>query len=112
MRFSIKDFFSKCDQILNGKLHFLCSGFRNVSECNRKIIFLKLKLFFSIIVVTYEIYLVTGDKLGAGTNSEVKITLFGEYGDTGERPLTKSKLNQTPFQRHQVDIFRWFLEVF
>ena len=98
--------------MLNGKLHFLCSGFRNVSGRNRKIIFLKLKLFFSIIVVTYEIYLVTGDKLGAGTNSEVKITLFGEYGDTGERPLTKSKLNQTPFQRHQVDIFRWFLEVF
>ena len=37
MKFSIKDFFSKCDQIrsvlkkftkeiLNGKLHFLCSG--------------------------------------------------------------------------------------
>ena len=100
------------EEILNGKLHFLCSGFRNVSGRNRKIIFLKLKLFFSIIVVTYEIYLVTGDKLGAGTNSEVKITLFGEYGDTGERPLTKSKLNQTPFQRHQVDIFRWFLEVF
>ena len=27
MKFSIKDFFSKCDQILNGKLHFLCSVF-------------------------------------------------------------------------------------
>ena len=26
MKFSIKDFFSKCDQILNGKLHFLCSA--------------------------------------------------------------------------------------
>ena len=28
MKFSIKDFFSKCDQIgsfINGKLHFLCS---------------------------------------------------------------------------------------
>ena len=25
-KFSIKDFFSKCDQILNGKLHFLCSA--------------------------------------------------------------------------------------
>ena len=24
MKFSIKDFFSKCDQILNGKLHFSC----------------------------------------------------------------------------------------
>ena len=26
MKFSIKDFFSKCDQILNGKLHFFCSN--------------------------------------------------------------------------------------
>ena len=30
MKFSIKDFFSKCEEIteeiLNGKLHFLCSG--------------------------------------------------------------------------------------
>ena len=25
MKFSIKDVFSKCDQTLNGKLHFLCS---------------------------------------------------------------------------------------
>ena len=25
MEFSVKDFFSKCDQILNGKLHFLYS---------------------------------------------------------------------------------------
>ena len=25
MKFSIKGFFSKCDQILNRKLHFLCS---------------------------------------------------------------------------------------
>ena len=25
MKFSIKDFFSKCEQILIGKLHFLCS---------------------------------------------------------------------------------------
>ena len=27
MKFSIKDFFSKCDQILNGKIHFLCSDY-------------------------------------------------------------------------------------
>ena len=25
MKFSNKDFFSKCDQIFNGKLHFMCS---------------------------------------------------------------------------------------
>ena len=41
MKFSIEDFFSKCDQtsnlvtfkeILNGKLHFLCSAFNKVSS--------------------------------------------------------------------------------
>ena len=33
MKFSIKDFFSKCDQILNGKLLFLYSGmFSTVTE--------------------------------------------------------------------------------
>ena len=26
MKFSIKNFFSKCDQILKGKLHLSCSG--------------------------------------------------------------------------------------
>ena len=26
MKFSIKDFFSKCEEILHGKLHFFCSG--------------------------------------------------------------------------------------
>ena len=25
MKFSIKDFFNKCDETLNGKLYFLCS---------------------------------------------------------------------------------------
>ena len=29
MKFSIKDFFSKCDQTLNGKFHFLCSELVN-----------------------------------------------------------------------------------
>ena len=27
MKFSVKDFFSKYDQILNGRLHFLCSEY-------------------------------------------------------------------------------------
>ena len=37
MKFIIKDFLSKCDQILNGKLHFLCSVFKNKSSFLRPI---------------------------------------------------------------------------
>ncbi|XP_065068759.1 uncharacterized protein LOC135694043 isoform X2 [Rhopilema esculentum] len=56
-------------------------------------------------VLPYEIFVVTGDKLGAGTSSDVKINLFGQYGDSGERPLIRSKSNKNPFERKQVDLF-------
>ena len=35
MKFSIKDFFSKCEHILNGKLHFWCSG--SNKEINKQV---------------------------------------------------------------------------
>ena len=35
MKFSIKDFFSKSDQILNGKLHFLRSDEKRTTGCIR-----------------------------------------------------------------------------
>jgi len=56
-------------------------------------------------VLTYEIYVVTGNKLGGGTKANIKVNIFGEYGDTGDRPLIKSKFNQSPFQRNQMDLF-------
>ncbi|XP_065647632.1 uncharacterized protein LOC100204458 isoform X10 [Hydra vulgaris] len=56
-------------------------------------------------VLTYDVYIVTGDKLGAGTTANVKINISGEFGDTGDRLLIKSKTGITPFQRKQVDLF-------
>jgi len=56
-------------------------------------------------VLTYEVYVLTGDKLGAGTKAVVKLTLFGEYGNSGERPLLRSRTHRTKFQRGQVDVF-------
>jgi hypothetical protein len=35
----------------------------------------------------------------------VFITLYGEHGDSGRRPLTKSKTHATPFVADQVDVF-------
>eukprot|EP00794_Sanderia_malayensis_P015737 gene15737-17322_t len=66
---------------------------------------LSLASFLDQTVVSYEIFVVTGDKLGAGTSSDVKICLFGKLGDSGERPLIRSKTNRNPFERKQVDIF-------
>lgn len=56
-------------------------------------------------VLTYEVYVLTGDKLGAGTKAVVKITVFGEYGNSGERQLLRSRTHRSKFQRGQVDIF-------
>lgn len=46
----------------------------------------------------YKVTTYTGDKSGAGTDANVYITMFGEFGDSGEKPLTSSKNN---FERGQ-----------
>jgi hypothetical protein len=59
-------------------------------------------LFFTFSVITYEVCVQTGDRLGAGSKVNVKITIFGEYGNTGERQLLRSKTHRNKFQRGQV----------
>ena len=44
----------------------------------------------------------TGDKRGAGTNANIFLNIFGELGDTGDRPLEESKTNKDKFERNQV----------
>jgi len=55
-----------------------------------------------IIVMTYTIHVVTGGKLKAGTVASVRVNLFGEHGDSGDRPLFKSRTNKEPFKKNQV----------
>ncbi|PIK54821.1 putative lipoxygenase-likey domain-containing protein 1-like [Apostichopus japonicus] len=54
---------------------------------------------------SYNVQVITGDKFGAGTDANVFCMLFGEKGDTGERPLKKSKNNRNKFERKSVDEF-------
>lgn len=54
-------------------------------------------------VNTYEVCVFTGDMLGAGTDANVFINIYGENGDTGERYLKNSD-NLNKFERGQV---RW-----
>ena len=71
-------------------------------EIVHALIFISLSSSFVLQVLTYEVYVLTGDKLGAGTKAVVKLTLFGEYGNSGERPLLRSRTHRTKFQRGQV----------
>ena len=48
----------------------------------------------------------TGDVRGAGTDSNVFLTLYGEEGDSGERKLQKSQTHMNKFERGQEDVFR------
>nr|XP_038952564.1 lipoxygenase homology domain-containing protein 1 isoform X2 [Rattus norvegicus] len=50
----------------------------------------------------YEIKVYTGDVIGAGTDADVFINIFGEYGDTGERRLENEKDN---FEKGAEDKF-------
>lgn len=56
-------------------------------------------------LVNYKVEVHTGNKSGAGTNADVFLNLFGEFGDTGERWLRKSQKNRDKFEKNQVDVF-------
>uniref|UniRef100_A0A4W4F748 PLAT domain-containing protein n=1 Tax=Electrophorus electricus TaxID=8005 RepID=A0A4W4F748_ELEEL len=54
--------------------------------------------------IVYDVNVFTGNMWGAGTDSKVYITIFGEKGDTGERRLKRSN-NFNKFERGQTDTF-------
>jgi len=54
---------------------------------------------------TYKISVKTSDVSGAGTDANVFVVLFGEYGDSGEIRLKDSETNKSPFETGQTDVF-------
>lgn len=56
-------------------------------------------------MTSYEIVVHTGDKLGAGTNSKVFITLYGHSGRKTEKIRLKDSNHKDPFERNQTDVF-------
>jgi len=47
----------------------------------------------------------TGDVSGAGTDANVFIILFGQYGDCGELALKHSESHKDKFERNHTDVF-------
>ena len=84
----------------NEYLHvqIICTTCNTRKALNKQVLFFP----FALTVLTYEVYVLTGDKLGAGTKAVVKLTVFGEYGKSGERQLLRSRTHRTKFQRGQV----------
>ena len=62
--------------------------------------FLRYNLY-DVTEIQYRVKVVTGDILGAGTDANVFINVYGEFGDTGERHLKDSD-NINKFERNQV----------
>ena len=56
-------------------------------------------------LVKYQVDVQTGDKSGAGTDANVFINIFGDYGDTGDRILDKSTTHKNKFERKNLDTF-------
>ncbi|XP_047236336.1 lipoxygenase homology domain-containing protein 1 isoform X4 [Girardinichthys multiradiatus] len=55
---------------------------------------------------TYIITVQTSDVGGGGTDANVFLIVFGEYGDTGTLPL-KENTNRNKFERKMKDVFRF-----
>ena len=53
-------------------------------------------------MLKYPVYVHTAKKTGAGTDANVFMTIFGNQGDTGERPLMFSKTNRNKFEKGNV----------
>ena len=53
-------------------------------------------------VLKYDVQVVTGDVWNAGTDANVYMTIYGQYGDTGVRQLFKAK-NAKKFRMGQVE---------
>ncbi|XP_048761904.2 uncharacterized protein LOC125670652 isoform X3 [Ostrea edulis] len=53
----------------------------------------------------YQIYVRTGNRIGASTKAEVKLTLYGERGRSKEIVLDKSKRHKVCFQKGKEDLF-------
>ncbi len=63
--------------------------------------YFNLDICFRISEIAYKVKVVTGDVWGAGTDANVFLNMYGEYGDTGERALKDSN-NINKFERNQV----------
>uniref|UniRef100_A0A3P9K171 PLAT domain-containing protein n=1 Tax=Oryzias latipes TaxID=8090 RepID=A0A3P9K171_ORYLA len=59
--------------------------------------------FRNLVPVKYEVIVITGDVKGAGTDSNVSITIYGVNGDSGKRELRKKFRNL--FERGHTDAF-------
>ncbi|XP_061116516.1 lipoxygenase homology domain-containing protein 1 [Conger conger] len=52
----------------------------------------------------YEVVTITGDERGAGTDANVFVTFFGDYGITPKVHLASK--NRTAFEKNKTDVFR------
>ena len=56
-------------------------------------------------VTEYEIDVKTGSERGAGTDANVFIVMYGEYGDSGKIALKNSRTYKNGFESNHVDSF-------
>ena len=56
---------------------------------------------------SYHVRIKTGDRLGAGTDANVHLKIFGEKGDTDKIQLKSSDNTKNKFEKGQIDQFTY-----
>lgn len=54
---------------------------------------------------TYKITINTSKESGAGTDSDIMLSVYGEKGELVDLELAKSETNKNPFEAGQTDVF-------
>ena len=62
-------------------------------------------IFYFKTDTSYKVDVITGDLNGSGTDANVFLIIFGEYGDSGEIALKNSETYKDKFERGHTDIF-------
>lgn len=58
--------------------------------------------YVDIAVKVYTVNVKTGDVFRGGTDANVFINIYGEFGNTGERKLAHSETHMDKFERNHV----------
>uniref|UniRef100_A0A3Q3AH36 Lipoxygenase homology PLAT domains 1a n=1 Tax=Kryptolebias marmoratus TaxID=37003 RepID=A0A3Q3AH36_KRYMA len=80
------------------KYSFECGRWLDINEDDNEIV-------RELPATGYRVTICTGDVSGSGTDATVFLSIFGDLGDTGERPMIMSKNNVNKFEKGNHDEF-------
>ena len=105
-KITIRSLDNRNSETTNSEVEFVHKGWFDLSESNSSADLVAEVNGKKMLKETdYEISVSTSSVRGAGTDANVAMILFGEYGSSPELRLKQSKTNTNKFENSQTDVF-------